>query len=348
MKEKTIAVAFKGILRGQVTRPPPVWLMRQAGRYLPEYQKIRKRVGSFWTMCMSPDLAQEITLQPIERFDFDAAIIFSDILVVPYALGQKVRFEDGIGPILDVLGDVTALIRDRNIWAEKLAPVYQALTATRASLSSKKILIGFAGAPWTLAAYMIEGRGTPDQKKAKLHAYQEPKKFLDFLEILSDAVATHLIRQIDAGADVVQIFDSWAGGLNERNFSDWVIAPTKKIVISVRAHKPDAYIIGFPRAATQTGYERYIAETGVSAVGIDTATPLSWAAKALGGQVAIQGNLDPLALVAGGDTLSCAIDDVLQASEGVPFIFNLGHGVLPETPVDHVAQLVAQVRRAVK
>lgn len=295
-------------------------------------------------MCMSPDLAVEVTLQPIRRFDFDAAILFSDILVIPFALGQKVRFEEGEGPILDPFIGVDSLVRDETQWREKLSPVYIAMRGTREALASDKALIGFAGAPWTLAAYMLEGRGSPDQRAAKLAAYRDPIRFKALLDVLADAVAWHLLRQFEAGADVVQIFDSWAGGLPDRAFADWVVTPNRRVVEIIRKHKPDAKIIGFPRAASQSGYERYVAEVGVDAISIDTATPFAWAVSALGKRAIPQGNLDPIALIAGGQALDDAVDRILDAALGAPFIFNLGHGVLPETPLEHVAQAIARVR----
>src|SRR2546421_5977520 len=270
-------------------RPAPIWLMRQAGRYLPEYQTTRKRAGSFWTMCMTPELAVEVTLQPIRRFDFDAAILFSDILVVPFALGQAVRFEDGVGPILGEFLGVERLVRDEAVWAGKLAPIYEAMRQTRAALAADKTMIGFAGAPWTLAAYMLEGKGSPDQRAAKLSAYRNPRGFTQLLEVLADAIAWHLIQQFKAGADVVQIFDSWAGGLPAKEFADWVIAPNKRIVAAVRQAIPDAPIIGFPRAATYMGYEAYAAGTGVNAVSMDTAVAMPWAVGALSSPVALHG-----------------------------------------------------------
>jgi uroporphyrinogen decarboxylase len=323
---------------------PPIWLMRQAGRYLPEYQAIRAKAGSFWAMCMSPDLAVEVTLQPIRRFDFDAAILFSDILVVPYALGQAVRFEDGKGPVLGAFAGADHLVRDQGIWEGKLAPVYEAMTATRELLPRDKALIGFAGAPWTLAAYMLEGQGSTDQRAAKLAGYRDPQGFMALLNQLADAVSWHLVRQLQAGADAVQIFDSWAGGLSERCFLDWVVAPNRRVVEGVRRHIPEARIIGFPRAATQRGYEVYAAETGVDAVSIDTSASMSWAVQILGGKLALQGNLDPIALIAGGAALDRAVDLILTEAKGIPLIFNLGHGILPETPPDHVARLVSRVR----
>lgn len=320
--------------------------MRQAGRYLPEYKAARAKAGSFWTMCMSPDLAVEVTLQPLRRFDLDAAILFSDILVVPHALGQAVRFEDGTGPILGSFAGKDRLIRDESVWEGKLAPVYEAMKRTRAELSRDKALIGFAGAPWTLAAYMLEGQSSSDQRAAKLAGYRDPEGFAELLNILADAVAWHLVRQLQSGADVVQIFDSWAGGLPEQYFLDWVVAPNKRVVDGVRKLFPSVPIIGFPRAATQRGYEAYAAATGVDGLSIDTAQSMRWAASALGGKVAVQGNLDPIVLIAGGKTMDAAIDRVLIDTADVPLIFNLGHGVLPETPPDHVAKLVARVRSA--
>jgi uroporphyrinogen decarboxylase len=320
--------------------------MRQAGRYLPEYKAVRAKAGSFWTMCMSPDLAVEVTLQPIRRFDLDAAILFSDILVVPHALGQVVNFEDGKGPILGPFAGRERLVRDQAVWEDKLAPVYQAMARTRAELARDKPLIGFAGAPWTLAAYMLEGQSSSDQRAAKLAGYRDPQEFSELLNLLADTVAWHLVRQLQSGADVVQIFDSWAGGLPEHHFLEWVVKPNKRVVDGVRKVFPNAPIIGFPRAATQQGYEAYAAATGVNGVSIDTASSMRWAASALGGKVALQGNLDPIAMIAGGKTLDDAIDRILSDTAGVPLIFNLGHGVLPETPPDHVAKVVARVRSA--
>jgi uroporphyrinogen decarboxylase len=330
------------VMGGQTVAVPPVWLMRQAGRYLPEYRALRAKAGSFWTMCMNPDMACEITLQPIRRFGFDTAIIFSDILVVPAALGIKVEFEENVGPVLEPISGVANLETDRHKWDGVLAPVYEALKLTRRALDSNTALIGFAGAPWTLATYMAQGRGSVDQRAAKLWFYRDPESFVRLLDLLGDCVVHHLAGQIDAGADVVQVFDSWASGLPERMFDVCVIAPTKRIVQKLRSTHPHAKIIGFPRAATLEGYERYARETGVDAVSLDTAVPMRWAAEKL--NVAIQGNLDPIALLAGGDALKQAADNILDATRGKPFIFNLGHGVLQETPPEHVAELVARVR----
>jgi uroporphyrinogen decarboxylase len=314
--------------------------MRQAGRYLPEYRELRAKTGSFWTMCMTPKLASEITLQPIRRFGFDAAILFSDILVIPAALGMKVEFEGGIGPSMAPISSAVGL--RFNIGT--LAPVYEALGLVRASLPGTTALLGFAGAPWTLATYMAAGRGGDEQKAAKLWGYREPESFARLLDLLADCVADHLARQIEAGADAVQIFDSWASGLPEAMFERWVIAPTKKIVAKLRTIHPKALVIGFPRAATLAGYERYAKETGVDAISLDTAAPMGWAAKTF--EIAVQGNLDPIALIAGGKALHDGVDAILAATRGVPFVFNLGHGILPETPIAHVEELIARVRAA--
>jgi len=295
---------------------------------------------------MTPSFATEVTLQPIRRFDFDAAILFSDILVIPFALGQDVRFEDGHGPILGAFAGVDRLVRDESVWSQKLAPVYQAMRETRTSLPPEKALIGFAGAPWTLAAYMLEGRGSPDQRAAKLSAYRAPQEFAKLLDTLADAVAWHLICQLEEGADVVQIFDSWAGGLPYAQFLEWVVRPNARVAEGVRSKIPNARIIGFPRAATQAGYEVYATQTGVDAVSIDTATSLEWAVQKLGGKAVLQGNLDPIALIAGGDALDKTVDHILNTSRHTPFIFNLGHGILPETPPEHVARLVKRIRGA--
>jgi uroporphyrinogen decarboxylase len=318
--------------------------MRQAGRYLPEYQAVRAKAGSFWTMAMTPELAATVTLQPIERFGFDAAIIFSDILVVPFALGSTVTFEEGIGPRLSPVKALDGLERDPTVWAQKLEPAYAALRLVRGKLDLSRALLGFAGAPWTLATYMAEGGGSPDQRAAKLWGYRDPAGFAALLDLIGDCVVGHLIAQLEAGADAVQIFDSWASGLPPVQFAEWVIRPTKRIVDKVRRARPGAKIIGFPRAATLEGYDTYVRQTGVDAVSLDTAMPIRWAVQELGGRVTLQGNLDPIALIAGGKALSAAVAEILKATEGVPFVFNLGHGILPETPPDHVAQLVAQIR----
>ncbi len=342
MKEdKTLVRA----LRGEAVWPPPVWLMRQAGRYLPEYRALRAKAGSFLTMCDTPALATEITLQPIRRFGFDGAILFSDILTVPQALGVKVWFEEGHGPRLTPIQTASGLETRPEIWAERLSPAYQALQLVKAELSPETSLLGFAGAPWTLATYLAQGQGSDDQRAAKLWAYRDPTGFAALIDQLVDCVAAHLIAQLDAGADAVQIFDSWASGLTAENFARWSVEPAKRIVAKIRAKRPDALIIGFPRATTLAGYELYARETGVNAVSLDTSAPLDWAGS-LPASLTLQGNLDPIALVAGGEALSASTGHILQSLKGRPFIFNLGHGVVPETPPEHVGALVQQIRSA--
>ncbi len=326
------------VLRSGSLGPPPVWMMRQAGRYLPEYRETRARAGSFWTMCMTPKLAAEVSLQPIRRFGFDAAILFSDILVIPAALGMTVTFEDGEGPRMAPIASAAGLAFD----AGSLAPVYEALGLVRGMLPAETTLLGFAGAPWTLATYMAAGRGGDEQKAAKLWGYRDPEGFAALLDLLADCVAEHLARQLEAGADAVQIFDSWASGLPEALFERWAIAPTKRIVARLRTLHPKALVIGFPRAATLAGYTRYAEETGVDAMSLDTSAPMGWAAKTL--KTAIQGNLDPIALIAGGRALDDGVDAILDAAKGARLIFNLGHGILPETPIAHVERMIARVR----
>ena len=331
-------------LEGKTPLPPPLWMMRQAGRYLPEYRKVRAKAGSFWKMCSTPELAAEVTLQPIRRFGFDAAIIFSDILVIAAALGLGVVFEDGTGPKLPAISSAAGLKDNPENWRPSLEPVYAALGMARAGLTSGTALLGFAGAPWTLASYLAAGAGGDEQKAAKLWAYRDPAGFQQLGDILVACISRHLIGQLQAGADAVQLFDSWASGLPQEAFARWVVAPTKKIVENVRAAVAGARIIGFPRGATMQGYELYARETGVDAISLDTAAPMDWAAATLGPHVALQGNLDPVALIAGGRALADGVERILTATRGVPFIFNLGHGILPETPVEHVEELVRLVR----
>jgi len=334
------------VLSGEAVWPPPIWLMRQAGRYLPEYRELRAKAGSFWDMCNSPQMAAEVTLQPIRRFAFDAAVVFSDIMTVPVALGCPVTIKEAEGPVLKAVTSAAGLVRDPAHWEKALAPVYETLKIVRAGLDGETSLIGFAGAPWTLATYLAAGRGRDEQKAAKLWAYRDPESFSGLVDILSDCVAFHLIKQLEAGADVVQLFDSWASALTSSGFTRWVVAPTKKIVSQVRQAYPKARIIGFPRATTLSGYELYARATGVDAVSVDTSTPIHWAREMLSPYVCLQGNLDPLALVVGGRALDEGVDEILAALRGRAFIFNLGHGVSQETPIAHVERLVARVRSA--
>lgn len=296
-------------------------------------------------MCMNPELATEITLQPIQRFGLDAAIIFSDILTVPFALGRNVQFVEGTGPTLDPVRNPSELQRDVEDWQRKLQPAYETIHNVRARLPAGTALLGFAGAPWTLATYMAAGRGGDEQRAAKLWGYRDPDSFATLLDTIGDCVAQHLIWQIEAGADAVQIFDSWAGGLPEEYYARWVVRPTRRITDKVRQACPRAKIIGFPRASSLSGYTLYAVGAGVDAVSVDTGAPQSWMPD-LTTTVAIQGNLDPVALVVGGEALGEAASEILNSMRGRRFIFNLGHGVLPETPPEHVAELVRLVRSA--
>jgi len=332
------------VLAGAREPVAPIWLMRQAGRYLPEYRAIREKAGSFLELCFDPERAAEITLQPIRRFGFDAAILFSDILVVPHALGQRVTFEQGEGPRLDALEDAAALngLR-REIDHKLLEPVYQTIVRVKQGLPPTVVLLGFCGAPWTLATYMIAGRGTVDQLPARLFAYRYPDAFAKLIEILVNASASYLIRQFAAGVDAVQIFDTWAGILPADEFRKWSIEPNARIVEAVRRQIPDARIIGFPRGAgTEVGC--YLDDVAVDAVGIDWTMELGFVRDQVQTRRPVQGNLDPLALRVGGAALDRSIDLILKAFSQGPFIFNLGHGVLPDTPIAHVERLIARVR----
>jgi uroporphyrinogen decarboxylase len=338
------ANAFLEVLAGRCQSVPPIWMMRQAGRYLPEYREIRAKAGGFLDLCFTPELAAEVTLQPIRRFHFDAAIIFSDILVVPYALGRSVSFEAGEGPRLDPL-DAPEKVRTLAKHADfgRLEPVYEAIRRVRRELASDVALIGFCGAPWTVATYMVAGKGTPDQAPARLMAYRHPEVFADIVDLLVANSIEYLLGQLRAGADCVQIFDTWAGILPPREFVRWSIGPTRRIVEGVRKQAPGAKIIGFPRGAGSL-LPAYVEATGVDAVSIDWTAEPSLIRDHVQSRVAIQGNLDPLALIAGGTALDSAIDDVLAAYAKGRLIFNLGHGILPETPIAHVERMVTRVR----
>ncbi|HRJ69175.1 MAG TPA: uroporphyrinogen decarboxylase [Beijerinckiaceae bacterium] len=335
---------FLETLHGASGSPPPVWLMRQAGRYLPEYREIRTRAKSFLEFCYTPDLAIEATLQPIRRFGFDAAILFADILVVPDALGQTVRFMEGEGPRLEPLVDDKGFeFLHRKIDLARLAPVMSTIRGVRAALAPDKALIGFCGAPWTVATYMVAGRGTPDQKPARMLAYRKPQLFARLIDRLVDASVDYLAEQFSAGVDCVQIFDSWAGVLPELEFERWSLEPTRRIVEKLRQRVPGAAVIGFPRGASSQ-LVQYAAETGVNAVGVDTAVNMGFVARDVPKNVAVQGNLDPLVLIAGGEALDRAVDVILDSTRGRPHIFNLGHGILPETPIAHVERLLKRIR----
>lgn len=318
--------------------------MRQAGRYLPEYRAVRERAGGFLDLCFNPELAAEVTVQPVRRFGFDAAILFSDILVVPFALGRKVEFLVGEGPKLEPLTDAAALKTLRpEIDQAVVGKVYETVKRVKASLDDKTTLIGFCGAPWTVATYVVAGEGTPDQAPARMFAYRDPETFAQLIDKLADASIDYLIGQLQAGAECVQIFDTWAGVLSQHEFDRWCVAPTKKIVDGVRARMPGAKIIGFPRGVGSKLW-RYVKDTGVDAVGLDWMQGLVYARDHIQTLKPVQGNVDPLALLAGGAALDREVDAVMQALSGGPFIFNLGHGILPETPIVHVEQMLKRVR----
>jgi uroporphyrinogen decarboxylase len=332
------------VLEGQRRTPPPVWLMRQAGRYLPEYRSVREKAGGFLDLCFNPELAAEVTLQPVRRFGFDAAILFSDILVVPLALGRKVEFLVGEGPKLDPLGDAAGLAMLRaSVDQNVLAPIYEAVHRVKSLLDDKTAFIGFCGAPWTVATYMVAGTATPDQAPARLFAYRDPETFEQLIDRLVEASIDYLVGQFKAGVEVVQIFDTWSGVLGPDQFERWCIAPTQKIVAGVRRQIPGAKIIGFPRGAGAMALP-YVEMTGISAIGIDWAFERSIARDGLQSRVPVQGNVDPLALLAGGAALDREVDEVIRELGDGPLIFNLGHGILPETPIAHVERMLKRVR----
>jgi uroporphyrinogen decarboxylase len=318
--------------------------MRQAGRYLPEYRELRAQAGGFLDLVFNPRLAAEVTLQPVRRFCFDAAILFSDILVIPHALGQKVAFNAGEGPQLDPVSDATAIRRlRREVDQDKLAPIYETIGIVKKALPGNVSLLGFCGAPWTVATYMIAGCGTADQSPARHLAYRDANSFTELIDVLVTASANYLAGQFAAGVDAVQIFDTWAGVLPPEEFSRWCVAPTQKLIAALRRQVPEAKVIGFPRGAG-TGLTGYVAQVPVDAVGLDWTVDRAYARDNIQSNIPVQGNLDPLVLVAGGAALDQAIDAVLEAFGGGPFIFNLGHGILPETPIAHVERMVARVR----
>jgi uroporphyrinogen decarboxylase len=317
--------------------------MRQAGRYLPEYRALRAKAGSFLDLCFTPDYAAEITLQPLRRFGFDAAILFSDILVVPWALGQPLRFEEGRGPVLDPIAPETLNRLQRQGAVERLAPVFETVRRVKAQLPSHTALIGFAGAPWTVASYMIEGGGSKEFLNAKRWALGNPEGFQRLVDLLVEVTIDYLSAQVEAGAEALQLFDSWAGVLSERELERWSLAPLTSIVAGVKARHPEMPVILFPRGAGLS-YLRYAQASGADGLSLDTTVPLGFAAE-LQKTIAVQGNLDPAALVAGGGALGAGVDRILEALGHGPFIFNLGHGVVPETPPEHVAALIERVRK---
>lgn len=324
--------------RKEKTARPPFWFMRQAGRYLPEYRAIRSETANFLEMCYTPSKASEVTLQPIRRFGMDGAIIFSDILVIPDALGMDVRFEEKKGPVLIPIKSELAL-GELQLNLGKLSPVYEALRQTKAQLPEETTLIGFAGSPWTLACYMVQGKSDKDFQTVRASALKNPDFFSALIELLTRSVITHAVEQIKAGAEIIQLFDSWSGILSEQEFSDYVIAPTRVIVEAIKKQFPDVPIIGFPRQAG-TKYKSYAIETKVDGIGIDSSVSLGWAAKELSPLCVVQGNLDPLLLAENKQEMLKQAKKIISALGGNNrFVFNLGHGILPHTPIDHVQQL---------
>ena len=344
MTKLTTSKPLLRVLAGETVSPPPVWLMRQAGRHLADYRDLRKAEPNFLRFCYTPELAVEATLQPVRRYATDAAILFSDILVIPDALGQKVAFEEKIGPVLVPIqsaAEIPTLDPDRLI--SHLAPVFETVRLLRAALPAEVALIGFAGAPWTVATYMVEGRGGTDHGTIRRWAYQDVEGFSRLIGLLVDATTQYLIQQVMAGAEVIQLFDTWAGVLPETQYRRWVIKPTAEIVRRLKEACPGIPVIGFPRGSGAL-FPAYVAETGVDAVGIDNNVPLEWARDNLQSVKAVQGNLDNQLLIAGGPAMDAEIDRIKAMLGGGPFIFNLGHGVLPPTPPEHVERLIKRVR----
>ncbi|WOI53311.1 uroporphyrinogen decarboxylase [Parvularcula sp. LCG005] len=335
--------AFLRTLSGEVLSPPPIWFMRQAGRYLPEYRAVRKEAGSFLDLCYNPELACEVTMQPIRRYDLDAAILFADILLIPDALGLDVWFAQGEGPRLEPVfaPEVLDRLDPANIH-DRLSPIYETVERVRSELVPEKALIGFAGAPWTVATYMIAGRGSKDPSALRAFAYEHEDAFNDLIDMLVTTTAAYLIRQVQAGANAVQIFDSWASGLPEPFFRRYCLEPVRRIAEMVKV-VVDVPVIAFPRACGPL-YEDVAAEPLFAGVSIDTGLPWAWAAKHLSPHGAVQGGLDPLLVVQGGEPMREAARGLLKAFAGKPFIFNLGHGFVPHTPPENVAELVSLIR----
>ena len=332
-------------LRGEALPVPPIWLMRQAGRYLPEYRAIRARAGSFLDLCYTPELATEVTLQPVRRFGLDAAILFADILLVPHALGCALSFVEGEGPRLSTVTSPADLARLRPVEAvhATLAPVYETVRLVRAALPPSVPLIGFAGAPWTVATYMIAGRGTPGQQPARELLYRDPRTFDALIELLTEATIAYLLAQVAAGAEVVKLFDSWAGALPGPLFARYAIEPARRIAAAVRAAHPDVPVIGFPRGAG-AGYASFAAAAGVQAVALDPGVDPAWAARELQPRLCVQGNLDPLLLVVGGTALRDAARRMVEGFAAGPYVFNLGHGLTPDADPSLVETLVRTIR----
>lgn len=331
------------VLQGKQELIPPIWLMRQAGRYLPEYRELRAQKGGFLELAYDSDAATEITIQPIRRFGFDAAILFSDILVVPHAMGQELWFEAGEGPRLAprlAQSELNGLTAN----PERLSPVLDTVRKVSAALPKETTFLGFAGSPWTVATYMVHGQGSKDQSEARRMAYAEPERFSALIEAIITTTVDYLSGQINAGVDAVQLFDSWAGSLSPAQFEKWVIAPNAEIVRRLKARHPNVPIIGFPKGAGGK-LAAYAEGTGVDALGLDETIDPHWANRELPNGLPVQGNLDPLVLISGGNDLIKAVENILSAFRNRPHIFNLGHGILPDTPIEHVEHLLSQIRK---
>lgn len=332
------------VLRGERRDPPPMWLMRQAGRYLPEYRALRATKGGFLDMAYDPEAAAEVTLQPLRRFPFDAAILFSDILIVPHAIGQHLSFVAGEGPRL-APPLANASLDGLQPVLQRLEPIWATVARVKADLAPETTFLGFAGSPWTVATYMVAGQGSREQAEARQLAYLDPGKFDAIIRRIEAVTLDYLTGQVKAGVDAIQLFDSWAGSLAPAEFERWVIAPTARIVEAFRARHPDTPIIGFPKGAGGK-LRAYADETGVDAIGLDETVDPAWASKELPNNLPVQGNLDPLALVAGGQALQSAVTRILDALGDRPHIFNLGHGIQQTTPIENVEQLVRMVKGA--
>ena len=341
---KTVpAKPLLSVLNGSPLSPPPVWMMRQAGRYLSEYRALRADKGSFLDLVYDPEAAAEVTLQPLRRFpQLDAAILFSDILIVPFAIGQNLTFVAGEGPRLSP-ELIDASLDKLTPYPARLDPIYETVRKVKAQLDPAKALIGFAGSPWTVATYMVAGQGSRDQGETRRLAYGDPGRFGDIIARIEEVTLGYLSRQIEAGADAVQLFDSWAGSLSPQQFEQWVIGPTGRLVAALRERHPGVPVIGFPKGAGGK-LAAYARESGVSAIGLDETVDPDWAANELPKELPIQGNLDPLALLGGGDQMRDSVARILDAFAGRPHIFNLGHGILQDTPIAHVEELLALVK----
>jgi uroporphyrinogen decarboxylase len=331
------------VLSGGKPDKKPIWLMRQAGRYLPEYRALRQKKGGFLELVYDSDAAAEITLQPIRRFGFDAAILFSDILIVPHSIGQDLRFEEGEGPRLDP-PLIDAVLDGLETVSGRFEPIFRTVEKVKAGLPPAIAFLGFAGSPWTVATYMVAGQGSRDQSDARRLAYGDPGAFQALIDRLVATTVDYLSGQVAAGVEALQLFDSWAGSLAPAQFERWVIAPTAGIIAALKQRHPHVPVIGFPKGAGGR-LPAYARETGVDAIGLDETVDPFWADQALPPGLPVQGNLDPLALIAGGEPLEKAVERILSAFEHRPHVFNLGHGILPDTPIEHVEHLLRRVRR---